>query len=284
MDPIPIILDQARLTIDRLRECWSWLEILVEPGRETRGPGQVETDAVRELQFYRAMHERAYKEWNLRHGRGALASTSAGARVSVLDARAAVHGQVVAVAKRIALSVDAVYLGPASSVDPVLAALNWIGAALDGVRDADLAAVVDTDLQRAARLAYDACRVDGDLERGAAGVVRELYAPIDGRCPACRNRSLQLVYDGSSLSNSVSDMVRRSKWHVRCVSDRCCCRGQDCSCGQRVRYAGRRHAWAFGELTGPYGLWRAMEAASPARSRLESRTMGHGGWSDRRTG
>lgn len=300
MDPIPIILDQVRLTIDRLRECWSWLELLVEPGRETRAPGVVETDAVRELQFYRAMHEQAYKVIALQNGRGALAPTPAGARVSVIDARAAVHGQVVAVARRVAVYRHATYVGPVAGVDATLAALDWLAGtdgsgwvagtdgvwwrrgALDWIRDAELAASVDKDLQRASRLAHEAARVDGDFDQAVPGVVRELYAPIDGRCPACRNKSLQLVHDGNEHN--------RRRWHIRCVSEHCRCWGAGdentppCGCRRWSKVPGRSHAWAWGELTGPYGLWRAMEAASPARPRVGSSTSGHGGWSDRRTG
>lgn len=304
MDSTAYTLDQIRITIDRLRESWLWLGLLVVPGRETRGVGTVATDADREVQWYRAMHERAYKDWALRHGMGALAPTPAGARVSVIDAQVMVRGIVVDVARLVAQSQGQTYVGGAAdTVQAVIDALDWLeeGArpapwicwtggvlhregALDRIRDPELAAAVDTALQRADRVACEAARVDGDIERGAAGVVRERYAPIDGRCPACRNKSLQLVHDG--------DERNRLRWHVRCISERCVCVGlgdidsgrPPCPCRQKARYAGRRHAWAYGELSGPYGLWAAMAAASPVRRTLRSATTGHGRWSDRRSG
>lgn len=286
-EDIRYTVEQIRITADELRTAWAWLRLLVEPGRET-SVGTAVDDQRAERLTAAGFQARAYREWNLRRGLSALPPSPGSARVGIVDAQVHVHGIVVDVATRTARSVGG---RPPARADTVVATVNaaldwltgdagepgrpwitgtggvlWRAGPLDELRDAGLAAGVDRDLQRADRIA-----------RAAARVLDERVQPIDHRCPACGQRSLQLYYDGDD----------RRRWYVRCVSARCRCTGSgepgrpSCGCRQATRYAGRPHAWAYGELEGPFGLWAAIAATSPDRPRLEARTAGHGGWQSR---
>ncbi len=293
----------VRDAIGRLRESWAWLGELVEPGTETSG-GRVLTDVERERLAELAAAERADRYPRPRYdphyladrhrrpaedvlsrapaGHGALAATSAPARLSIVEAQAQVRAIVVDAARAVAAAARAVYVGRAGP-DAVPAALVWLDgvparwvATADGVVwprppggvlhqvelgevPADLAAIA-AGLDRADRIA-----------REAAGVAATLTAPWPDRCPACRLRSLQLHHDG--------DQRHQRAWYVACVSEACVCAGAGCGCRQQVRYAGRRHAWARGELDGPYGLWAAVAAAHTPRPPVGSTRQGHGrGW------
>lgn len=289
IDATPYLVDQIRVTIADLREAWAWLGELIEPGRDS-APIPLMTDDQRARQSELAAAERAERAY-------ALPPMRAAARVGVIDARVMVHGLVLDTVRQVAAGEGAQYVGQRPGDAGVLDALAWLDggpscwtATADGViwqaapsgvleqmRDAMLAAAVDVRLQRANKIARQAARdVDG-----------EHLAPVDERCPACGNRSLQLDYvsERSLREGQDSEKARRT-WSVVCISEACRCTGVGCGCRQRVRYAGRPHAWTYGELAGPHGLWAAARAARRRRRgpevRIGSETAGHGGWADRR--
>jgi hypothetical protein len=307
IDSAPYVVEQIRVTIIDLRTAWGWLDELVEPGRDS-APMPVLSDEQRVRLDEVAAAERVDRlapPVNLPPGARQFAPTSAyaspstraGARLGVIDARATVHGMVLETARLVAGFLHASYVGGRAGAAAVLDALEFIdgprpcwvatvagviwwrepaGAIVD-VRDVDALAAVDVALQRALRVARRAARdVDGDP-----------VAPVDHRCPACGRRSLELDYGSQQelVDGAVREQARR-RWTVSCVSLACRCAGEGCGCRQRVRYEGRRHAWAYGELSGPYGLWRAIAAADRRRrgpeARVGSETAGHGGWSERR--
>jgi hypothetical protein len=307
IDPTPFVVDQIRATIGQLRIAWSWLAELVEPGRDS-APAAVLSDEARARLDDLAAAERADRFAPPSHlppgarqfapaSAYALPATRAGARIGVLDARARVHALVVDAAHTVAAQLGAVWVGDRPGDAGVLDALDWLdappnrwiastrgvvgwrpdGGVLDQLRDADTVAMVDTALMRALRLA----------RAGARDVEGEHTAPVDGRCPACGRRSLELDFGSVAElhAGETSERARRG-WTVSCLSESCRCVGEGCRCRQRVRYEGRRHAWAYGELAGPHGLWRAMSAASRRRrgpeTRVGSEAAGHGGWAERR--
>lgn len=287
IDGVGYTAEQIRITIDRLRQSWAWLRLLVAPGRETSVGTAVDDQRAERLTAV-GLQARAYRDWNLRQGQYALPPSPASARIGIVDAQVDVHGLVLTAVQHLARHLELGYVGRRNTVDQaVTTALDWLTgdagepgrrwiAGVDGVywrtgplddlRHAGFAVGLDRDLQRADRIA-----------RTAARVLDDRVQPIEHRCPACGQRSLQLQYDGDD----------RRTWQVRCVSQRCRCAGTGepgrpaCGCHQRTRYAGRPHAWAYGELDGPYGLWAAIAAASLTRPRLAARTNGHGGWQSR---
>lgn len=169
---------------------------------------------------------------------------------------------------------------------------------LDEVRDAHLVAQVAGRLVRADWVA-----------RRAARALGEATLPLTDRCPACGRRSLVLTYDPSDLQR-IADAVavmrdaqatvgqrvgahrrvrpqRPALWRVECVSERCLCQGEggidaagepveSCGCGMRPRTAGRRHAWAYGELP---SLWSAIAIRARVAGSVPVRSGGTGrGW------
>jgi len=303
-----LLVEQIRATIADLREAWSWLGDLIEPGRDS-APIPVLTDAQRARQDEAIAAERAERDaWSADvpvgqrqfaapAGRYALAGSRPGARIGVIDARAAVHGIVLDVARTVAAAEGARYVGDRAGLAGVRDALDWLDggapcwiATVDGViwrtppggvlaqlDDAAVATVVNARLSRANRIAREAARSpDG-----------EHHAPVDHRCPACGRRSLELDYGSDELLHRGAEDERyRRAWTVSCISEACRCAGEGCGCRQRIRYPGRRHAWAYGELSGPYGLWAAVRAADRRRrgpeARVRSEVYGHGGWAERR--
>jgi hypothetical protein len=274
-------VQDCRVTMARLRQSWEWLGLLVEPGRESSVGAPVD-DVRAEALAAQAIAEQAYKAWNLRQGLSALPPTPAAARLGIVDARVQVHGLVLDTARLVAVSQGAVYRGARIGVDAVLAALDWLEVGvrpdpwvagqdglyrqgwLDRVRDVRLVAAVDRRLARADQVA-----------RAAARVLDDTVQPINHRCPACRQRSLQLHYDPADLVR-VADGGRpavSARWFVECVSDRCRCTVEGCGCRMRNRYAGRRHAWAYGELG---ELWSAIAAVGTRGDRLRATGTGLG--------
>jgi hypothetical protein len=260
------LVEQARLALDELRQAWAWLQLLAEPGRDGSDATVID-DGRAESLAAQGMQARAYREWNLRNGMTALPPTPASARLGVLDAQAAVHTIVLDLAGQAAAAEQAVYVGQSAGDQAVTDALSWLGyRALEHIRDAELAGTVAAGLQRANTIARQAARVLGE----------EPTQPLEQRCPACGRQSLQLHYDRGDLVRS-ADGERprnRSRWYAECVSQRCRCTVEGCGCGMRTRVAGRRHAWAYGELA---DLWRAIERAQLLRRRrIDSRAEGRG--------
>jgi hypothetical protein len=276
------LVEDCMATIDRLRQSWEWLGMLVEPGRESSVGSPVD-DARAEALAVQALAARADKEWNLRQGNSALPPAAAPARLGIVDAGVHVHGLVLDVARMVAASAGAVYVGARVGADAVIDALDWlelgsrpdpwvVGAEgvrwrespLDRIRDAGVAASVDRQLARADQVA-----------RAAARVLDDTVQPINHRCPACRQRSLQLHYDPADLVR-VADggrPARTARWYVECVSERCRCTVEGCGCRMRHRYTGRRHAWAYGELG---DLWAAIAAVGAQSERLRAGGTGRG--------
>lgn len=288
MSAVDELVEQIRARLDELRQAWAWLALLTEPGRETSS-AMVVDDAQAERLAAQGMAARAYRAWNLRRGMTALPPTPAAARVSVLDARVAVHDLVLEVARTVAAAAGSTYVGGRHGDDAVVAALDWLeegwrpdpwlcgvdgvrwrAGPLDRMRDATLAARVAHGLQRANTVARQAARVAGE----------DPVQPLEYRCPACRAQSLQLHYDVQDLAAVAASGGRArprnvSRWYVACVSQRCRCTVQACGCGMRSRIAGRRHAWSYGELP---DLWRAIERAGLLRGQRIGSTAQGRGW------
>lgn len=289
IEPLGYVIEQAQHTVTEIRRAWGWLDLLVQAGPSNYARSRPVDDDQAEQLAARGMADRAYREWNLRRGLGALAPAAAPARVAIIDAREAVAGILAdVVAELVAELVNAHRYAtrPADAVRGVPAMLDWLDgtggpttgrpwvAAVDGVlwrsgpldhvRDVRAAVEIDRQLQRANRVA-----------RQAAGVLADPVHPIADRCPACRRLSLQLHYDPEDAWRIADGYRPRhpSLWYVECVSQVCRCTGIGCGCGQRVRMEGRRHAWAYGELG---DLWRAAAAAAPARRRLRAAAAGRG--------
>jgi len=290
------LVDEIRLTIADLRASWSWLAELVVPGPESRAaPVLSDTERTRRAATVAAERAERYRPgaWTKlgqaqyrREDLGALAAAAIPTRLTVVDAQLAVRGIVLSVAARLARHLGAEYVGGRSGDAAVDDALEWMaggplawvvardgtawrrpaGGALLQLRDATVAADVDRRLRRADKLA-----------RAQAGVEGEPVVPFGHPCPACGRSSLQWHMPRP-------DPRYRRDWSVRCMSEGCICAGQGCGCRQHVRYEGRRHAWSYGELDGPYGLWHAIAMASGPRRRLRQDASGHGGWSERRRG
>lgn len=281
----------VREAIERLRESCAWLWLLMTPGRERR-PGRPVDEAQAELLEARGRSDRAYREWNLRHGRGALAPSAAAARLDVVDAQSVVHRRLVGLARRVAAHQGASYVGGRTGATAAAAdVLDWLTVGgpgrrwvVDSAGDAWRAGVLD-DLHdnRDAHLLREIARTlaaADEVARQAAGVVAEPVRPIEHRCPACRNRSLQLHHDGHD----------KRRWTVRCVRRTCVCAGAGCGCLRRDRRPGVAHVWTRAEMEGPYGLATAVAIArrlteqGRPRPSVGSSAGGHGGWPERRTG
>lgn len=261
-------VEQIHVTIDRLRESWEWLLLLVEPGRSASTRSSATTDDQLERLEAIGHSDRAYRAWNLRHGMSALPPSPAAARVAVLDAQAVVAAQVDTAVHLAASALQVSYVGAQPSVaESVRAGLRWLAggagrpAVLDEIRDERVAATIDKILQRADRTARAAAQCP-DEEPGEA---------LTERCPACGQRSLQ----------------REENRMVRCVSKRCVCTGDAspeqpaCGCGQKPRRPGTTHVWLPSQLDGPYGLWAAVAAVARSRPSVRRGASGHGGWQSR---
>lgn len=262
------LVEQARATLDDLRRAWAWLSLLAEPGRASSSAAVVD-DARAEALTAQGLAARAYRIWNLRWGLSALAPTAAAARPGILDAQAAVHGLVLDLARLVAAEGQACYVGLRAGDAAVGDALDWLDRALVDVRDHRLALAALGTLQRANTVARSAARVLGE----------DPTQPLEHRCPACGRQSLQLHYDRDDLARAGADLGEqprnRSRWYAECVSRRCTCTVEGCGCGMRTRIAGRRHAWAYGELP---DLWRAIDRAQALRRRRIGRSAEGRGW------
>lgn len=276
MTAVDELAEQARATIDELRQAWAWLQLLTEPGRDA-SPAIAVNDAQAERLEAWARATRAYRDWNLGRGLTALPPTPAAARIGVLDAQAAVHGLVLDVAARVAGAHGATYIGTRAGHAGVLDALDWLeddappgitaAGPLARLRDADLVGDVAGQLQRANTIARQAARV----------LDEDPVQPLEHHCPACGRQSLQLHYDRGDLVAAADGVTprNRSRWYAACVSGQCRCTVEGCGCGMRTRIVGRRHAWAWGELP---DLWRAIDRAQRLRRRRVGRSATGRGW------
>lgn len=261
--------DAAGDAATRLHQSWSWLALLVEPGPETSA-GRVLSDIERDRQAADLRVER-YERTKVGASAAALAPSPAPIRLAVVDLQAYLTHRVRRVASRCARAAVPVGYRPAGAAVPQL--LDWLTV---GRPPAPWIGSATGVLER--RCAFDRCpagtlswaaeqlRHADQLARVAAGVFTDRLAPLPDRCPVCRLRSLQLDY--------TSD--QRNSWSVVCTSTRCVCSGTGCPCRHRIRYEGRRHAWSYGELDGPYGLWAAIGAARLPRPPIRRTASGHG--------
>lgn len=270
VDPVPYLVEQILVSVAELRIVWGWLGDLVEPGRDTVVV-PVLTDDQRAAAAARARAEVAERAGS------AMPSTPAGARLQVVDAKVAVHGQILDAAGTAAAAVGAVYVGLRAGDAGVIDALGWLYGNVGNVGNAQALAGVDRLLQRAVRIGHTAARVVDGAHT----------APVDHRCPACGRRSLQLDYVSEQLLAAALDReLSRRGWTVACISASCRCSGTGCGCRQQVRIEHRRHAWGYGELGGRHGLWAAIRTADRRRrgpeTRVRSESAGNGGWSEHR--
>lgn len=275
------IVEQIHLTIDRLREAWEWLEALVEPGRPQPSPGRAMTDDQSERLEAIGHSDRAYRTWNLRQGMSALPPSPAAARLGIVDVQMATHETLVAVVctladtgnettRRWADTIVATVPGMLDWLDGYAFGLGPTGfdglllrpGAVDRIRDANLAAAVDKELQRVDRII-----------RAAADATDDEVVPIHEPCPACCRRSLQREVSSSGVGRV-----------VRCISKSCRCTGDAepdraaCKCGRTQKRPGRPHVWLPSELD---ELAAAVEAGQSPRPRLGRGGAGHGGWQSR---
>ncbi|MDG4768761.1 hypothetical protein [Solwaraspora sp. WMMD792] len=261
-DPTP---DAVRGQIEALREAYSWLALLVEPGRERR-PGRPVDDAQAERLEAQGRADRAYRQWNISRGLSALPPSPAAASVTVVDAQASVRRRVLDIAHRVAAWQHASWVG-GPDVDQVL---SWLDEAGPG-----RPAVVD-ELRDRRRLSWlvDELATAVASARQAAGVVAEPVRPVAWRCPACGSPSLQLAHPGAD----------KSLWTISCVRRACRCAGAGCGCLRRDRRQGLAHVWTRAELpTLAQAVAIADRVARQGRPVTGSAAAGHGGWSDRRT-
>jgi hypothetical protein len=261
--------DEAARQAARLRRALGWLAVLAEPGREAAPPPPLLTDEQRRLAAVQARQERADRVATLAAGGSALAPSPAPLRVAVLDAQITAGRVVARVTELAATTIPAPTVRPHVPAD-VVAGLDWLaGPGPVGVA-AGAGVVVcrgvvweleDQGLlvELGRRLAAGAARA-----RAAAGIGADRVVPFPGgRCPVCRSRSLELD----------RTLPGERWWVVRCISASCRCQGPGCACGQRVRYAGRRHVWTFGEFA-------ELEAriAAARGPRVSSGRRGRGAW------
>lgn len=267
------LIDDTIRAAYRLTAAIGWLAVLTVPGREPRPssrPWSEETAERATAQWYR---ERA-EAW--RAGRAGLAGSehpwsgpsAAPLRIQALAAIEATRPRVaraVAVAAGHPVLVDGwvPWLRPGDPVRAVVEAIDWLAGPGPGwvvdragvVRrrcvvdelPADLVERVRADLDRAVGPAED-----------AAGITDRDLIPFPGgaRCPACGRRSLEV------------DVTVPSErwWVVRCTARGCLCTGAGCGCRQRVRYAGRAHAWPASEFPDLAARLRAQPGAGRVRS------------------
>lgn len=282
-------VDEIRETIAALRQSWGWLGELVEPGYEER-PMRIMSDGERARRDQAARAERAERrrkatglgpltERLSEIGAGALAPSKPAVRIGIVDTAIAVRDLVLSAASAAATAMSAsfviLYLGDAVVTD-ALAYLDggpscWIASttgvvgyrpafgALDHL-PAHTLGTVDRLLAKADRLA-----------RAAAGITGEETHPFPLPCPACGRRALQWVMPRADYRS----------WSIQCSREACQCTGEGCPCRQAIRYPGRRHTWAYGELDGTWGLRRAI-AAAERQNTIRSGAQGHGGWPERK--
>lgn len=279
------LITEAHHQLDRLREAWGWLQLVLAPGPESSAHRPY-SDAGAEALSARAMEAATYREIALAHKQSALAPAPAPLRLDVLDAQESVRRMVLEVVADVAQYHREEPAGPGTrrvaTVDTALAYLEgardravlvvdpvgvcWRMDRISEIGAEGVLALIGQDLAAAAELARRASRV-------TEGTVLQL----EHRCPACGRRSLQLECDGAD----------QRQWHVCCVSASCLCKGSECGCLQPVREAFQPHVWSRSELGGSFGLSAAIEAASRRarrrRGRLSSSAGGHGGWPERRT-
>lgn len=277
-----IAVDLLRITLDELREAWSWLDALVEPGHTASGAATAIDDARADRLEAIGHSDRAYRMWNLRQGMSALPPSPAPARIGIIDAQVDVHFAVTTAVLLLAKTGNATtQLMAERAAATVPTALDWLApewpglgrdggdgvwcrtGAIDRIRDAQLAEDVHRHIRRANRVARAAAREDVDASN---------ILPLPQRCPACGRRSLQVERPA----------VDRRTWVVRCVSAACRCAGEgECGCGGGRDRAGRRHVWPYGELDGHAGLLQAVDRLASERPVIRSGAAGHGGWQSR---
>lgn len=290
IEPQAPSVEQVEDAVDRLRLSWGWLVLLAEPGRERR-PGRAVDEDQAEALAARGMSDRAYREWNLRHGMSALPPSPAAAQLSVVDAQAVVARLVREAVDAIAAARRSTYVGGRPGAAAVLDALDWLtegGAPRPFVATrrgvvGRAGVLADLHNNRDRELLARVLRLLGRADaaaRAAAGVVDEEVRPIGHRCPACRYRSLQLTPQTGT---------------VRCVRRSCRCAGDGCGCLQVDRRKGRAHVWVRANLDSGLGALATAIAMADAIDaqvdrdrgvdrRVRSGMRGHGGWPDRRSG
>ncbi len=291
-NPYDEMVDEVRSLIAALRQSWSWLGLLVEPGPESR-LAPVLTDAQRARIARSARAERADRagvratglgpltERHSSIGAGALAASPVPVRLGVVDASARVQQIVLDAARAAAESLEAVYIGgsPARAVLDALEFLDggppcWIASTTGVIGRRVNAGVVDELGAGAILVVQEAIARADEIARAVAGISGQDTLAFPHPCPACGRRSLQWTMPSRD----------RRTWSVACIRETCRCAGHGCGCRQAVRYPGRRHAWAWSEIDGTWGLWRAIAAARRRSPRIRSAAAGHGGGPERSAG
>jgi hypothetical protein len=264
----------------RIVRAFGWAAVLTEPGREPRPAAPLLTDAQRERIAEEAAAEAADRKENLRAGVTALGPSPSPLRPEMLIVRAQVLRTTARLVKRIERASGRTYAGPRLTDRDVVYALDFVAG--DGGPPCWAGRPGGPPYRRgvlgeisALTTVEDVGEQLGELadEAGTAvGITTDRIAPYPRQpCPACGRRTLQT---DATLANP-------KYWTVVCISEACRCTGTGCPCRRSVRWDGGRHAWSYGELTGPHGLDRA-QAAQRAGHRVGSAAVGHGGWQERR--
>lgn len=278
-------IEQIHITADRIREAWTWLVELTEPGPAAAVPAPAMTDEQAERLEAAAHQARAYRAWNLAHGTTALPASPAPVRLAVVDAQAVVDALLAHAVDRLrAAGHRPGHPVPVDGRPGVPDRLAWITGyrlglgttgrdgilliegAIATVRDPELAADVEQLLTRADRAARAAA---ADVDDPGEQLI-DPATSRPARCPACGRRSLQ----------------RESTGLIRCVSQSCRCTGDaepdhpECGCRRWEKRPELAHVWT---RSGELELWDAIEAARPAGGRrgVGRGAAGHGGWQSR---
>lgn len=273
-------LDSAARHAARLVRAYGWLRVLTEPGRESRPAPPLLTDDqlawAREQSAIEAAERDSY----------AFATGATPARLDVITAQT----RAVRVVGRLVRTV-----GRATGHRfGVMVTLHQLPHALDYLAGDGLDYLVDEppprqwagtsggELYPRGVLGYaptttvdrivEQLREAADAARTVAGITEDRVLPFsEGKCPACRRRSLQID----------ATLARPEHWTVTCISEACVCAGPGCGCRQQIRIEGRRHGWPYAELDGPWGLRQAIRFAQEHHP-IRSGVAGHGGWAERR--
>jgi hypothetical protein len=308
-------VEQIRITVDQLRESWEWLLEHTAPGHASSASAPAQTDEQAERLEALGHSDRAYRDWNLRHGMSALPPSPAAVRIGAVDAQAAVAAAVMEAVHLVAEQLRACYIGGRGRQgDTVRAALDWIAAdssyewasaepvgclisSPEQLVD-ELAAGRD-EVRRAALAAASGYALfvdplDGLRDEATAAKVDKLLQRAD-RAARAATRTLDeepepVIDPDTGRPARCPACGRRSlqlqNGEIRCVSSSCSCTGDavpdqpECGCRRPEKRAGRPHAWGRAEVD---QLWAAISAAVPqaVKRSLGHGAAGHGGWQSR---
>jgi hypothetical protein len=206
--------DRTYTNLAELRERLPRLDSALPGGTPRRWSQRDLTPAERERHDVQARLDKAARDWNARHGIGAIGASRAPLSVAVLDAKTAINKGIAAIEATVCEWLGLTPLAGATTRERITRIIGLLARieALD-----ELAAWVDAE---AAHLNRQARSVLGDSEP---------VHRINARCPICDALSLRAFPEREV---------------VICVNDDCRCADDDCRChADRPR----RHRWVYAE-------------------------------------